>query len=212
MSSIWGIADFNNRSNIDISSLKAMSAALSVGSGGTNIYITSDAALGCGCFSGAGFGGCAQPVSAVFHQHIYTVVFSGTLTNQLQLRRNLIRCGAVFKTVCDAEVALYAYIIYGADCAAELCGSFSLCVYDEYRERLFLARDRSGSKPLFYTFSESTLLFSSEVKTLLAAPSIKRRVSSIETKSIENIFWDIFEVKAGSCGFFDESGLCLNKY
>lgn len=97
------------------------------------------------------------------------VVFNGEIYNFSELRKDLERSGHRFYTNSDTEVIVHLYEEYGSDCVKRLRGMFALAVYDERSERLLLARDRLGKKPLHYCFDGSRLLFGSEIKALLAA-------------------------------------------
>src|SRR5579863_539404 len=97
------------------------------------------------------------------------VVFNGEIYNFPDLRKELERYGHCFYTNSDTEVIVHLYEEYGSNCVKRLRGMFALAVYDERRERLLLARDRLGKKPLHYAFDGSRLLFGSEIKALLAA-------------------------------------------
>jgi len=101
------------------------------------------------------------------------VVFNGEIYNFSDLRKELERSGHCFYTNSDTEVIVHLYEEHGSDCVKRLRGMFALAVYDERSERLLLARDRLGKKPLHYAFDGSRLLFGSEIKALLAvAPEL----------------------------------------
>jgi asparagine synthase (glutamine-hydrolysing) len=116
-----------------------------------------------------------QPMQAESER--LTIVFNGEIYNFLDLRRELEEKGAVFHTASDTEVVLAAYREWGTDCLSRLNGMFAFALYDSLSEQVFLARDRAGEKPLFYTHDGKTLRFSSELKALMADPSFSRRVS-----------------------------------
>src|ERR1044071_4415642 len=102
------------------------------------------------------------------------IVFNGEIFNYLELRRELQSRGHVFRTSTDTEVILHLFEDYASDCLRRLNGQFSIAIWDTIRRRLFLARDRLGVRPLFYTQAGNTLLFASEIKAILA----DRRVSA----------------------------------
>jgi asparagine synthase (glutamine-hydrolysing) len=106
-----------------------------------------------------------------------TVVFNGEIYNFLELRSELERLGAVFRSHSDTEVILAAYRQWGTDCLSRFNGMFALAVYDAARQIVLLARDRAGEKPLFYHHANGTLRFASELKALLADETLTRRVA-----------------------------------
>jgi asparagine synthase (glutamine-hydrolysing) len=102
------------------------------------------------------------------------IVLNGEIYNHCELRRQLQAMGSSFRTTSDTEVLLEAYRVWGADCVTRLNGMFAFCVFDEREQHLFLARDRAGEKPLFYYQDAGSLLFASELKSLLAHPECPR--------------------------------------
>jgi len=101
------------------------------------------------------------------------VVFNGEIYNFPELRPELESSGHCFYTNTDTEVIVHLYEELGADCVQKLRGMFAFALYDERRQRLLLARDRLGKKPLHYALLQERLLFGSEIKALLAvAPEL----------------------------------------
>lgn len=114
-----------------------------------------------------------QPMTRQLGDRKATIVFNGEIYNMPELRSKLQTEGISFQTTCDTEVILMGYLCHGIDFVKELNGIFSFCIWDETLEKLFLVRDRLGVKPLFYTFQDNTLVFSSELKGLLSFPGIQ---------------------------------------
>jgi asparagine synthase (glutamine-hydrolysing) len=96
------------------------------------------------------------------------ISYNGELYNFQALRKSLEARGCTFSTQSDTEVVLRAYEVYGTDCVGHLRGMFAFAIWDEDRQRLFLARDRLGIKPLYLAERGDELLFASEIKGLLA--------------------------------------------
>ncbi len=105
-------------------------------------------------------------------------VFNGEIYNFQDLRRDLEQKGYRFRSRTDTEVILTAYQEWGTDCLSRLNGMFAFALYDGTRRQLFIARDRAGEKPLYYSLSGGVLRFASELKALMADPAFPRRIDS----------------------------------
>lgn len=108
----------------------------------------------------------------------YIVVFNGAIYNYLELRRELIGKGHPLHSYSDTEVLLYAYREWGERFIDRLVGMFAFAIWDKYEQKLFCARDRIGIKPFYYHFDGNRLLFASEIKAILADPSVRAEASS----------------------------------
>ncbi len=106
------------------------------------------------------------------------VVFNGEIYNFRALRDELIARGHRFATASDTETIVHLYEDYGVDCVRHLRGMFAFAIWDGNRERLFLARDRFGQKPLFLWQSDSELAFASEIKALRVLPGVSPEVDT----------------------------------
>ena len=99
----------------------------------------------------------------------YWITYNGELYNFKSLRSELKADGVRFATECDTEVLLAMYEAFGPRMLERLNGIFAFAIWDSERDRLFLARDRLGVKPLYYSRHEGVFYFASEVKALLQA-------------------------------------------
>ncbi len=115
----------------------------------------------------------------------YWIAFNGEIFNYKELRIDLEKRGCKFKSTSDTEVLLLAYREYGADCLQLLNGQFAFAVYDVQNQSLFLARDRLGIRPLFYTIENKRLVFASEIKAIFEFPGLER---ALDTRALEQIF------------------------
>ena len=106
------------------------------------------------------------------------IVYNGELYNYQEIRVNLEKAGHRFATLSDTEVIVHAYEEYGADCLKVMNGMFAFALWDSNRQRLLLARDRVGIKPLYYAQLPKCWVFGSEVKALLAHPQVQRRLDT----------------------------------
>jgi asparagine synthase (glutamine-hydrolysing) len=105
------------------------------------------------------------------------IVFNGEIYNHLEIRRELESSGHRFRTHCDTETVLQAFLEWGTDCFARLRGMFALAIWSQAEQRLILARDRLGIKPLYLAERGDNLYFASELKGILIHPEIDRRLS-----------------------------------
>ncbi|MEK4664467.1 asparagine synthase (glutamine-hydrolyzing) [Priestia sp. FSL H7-0729] len=118
----------------------------------------------------------AQPMHALQGDTSYTVVYNGELYNAPELKKELLQRGHQFRTQCDTEVLLASYIEWGPACVDRFNGIFAFAIWDGGREQVFIARDRLGVKPLFYSNAKDTLVFGSEPKALLIHPDVEAAV------------------------------------
>jgi asparagine synthase (glutamine-hydrolysing) len=109
-----------------------------------------------------------QPMSDVDGR--CSIIFNGEIYNFRELREELERSGARFVSRTDTEVILEAYKRWGVDCLTRLNGMFAFALWDQAEQRLLLARDRAGEKPLFYQPLADGLIFASELQALRAHP------------------------------------------
>ena len=116
-----------------------------------------------------------QPVSN--EDGTIQIIFNGEIYNFNELREFLLGKGHVFKTQSDTEVIVHLYEEFGPGCVEKLRGMFAFAIWQENAKTLFLARDRVGIKPLYYCLTDTSLVFASEMKAILADPSIIRGIA-----------------------------------
>lgn len=105
------------------------------------------------------------------------VVFNGEIYNFQALRESLMARGHQFKTHSDTEVIVHLYEDYGDELVQHLNGMFAFALWDERRERLLIARDRMGEKPLYFTLTDTAFIFASELNALLIHPAVERKLN-----------------------------------
>lgn len=137
----------------------------------------------------------------------YQMIFNGEIYNLPDLKQQLASLGYTFRTTSDTEVLLLSFLEYGPDFVKQVDGIFSFAVYDERHETIYLFRDYFGVKPLFYTFLNDTLIFSSEIKGLFCYPGVEAAVDSDGLNEIFSlgparspgsaVFRNIHELKPG---------------
>ena len=160
--------------------------------------------------------GGAQPMTAAGN----TIVYNGELYNTEELRRELQKLGHHFRTRCDTEVVLHAFLQWGEDCIQRFNGIFAFAVWDG--RRMFLARDRIGVKPLFYKEHDGGLIFGSEIKNILACPGVKAEIDEDGAAELLllgpgrtpgcGVYRGIRELEPGCCGWFEEGKLIISRY
>jgi asparagine synthase (glutamine-hydrolysing) len=134
------------------------------------------------------------------------IVFNGEIFNYVELRHELEEKGHRFATRSDTEVILHLYEELGADCLKRFNGQFAMAIWDNRDKTLFLARDRLGVRPLFYTHSSGRLLFASEIKALFVDSTVSREIDFTSLDQVftfwapltpRTIFQNIFEIPPG---------------
>ena len=113
-----------------------------------------------------------QPMQS--HNGQAVIIFNGEIYNFKTIRSNLQEFGYQFKSDSDTEVILNAYLHWGTACLERFVGMFAFAIWDRSRQRLFLARDRLGIKPLYYFINEDTFIFGSELRALMAFSNFQR--------------------------------------
>src|SRR5262245_5707738 len=182
-----GIAGMFNRSatqNVAERDMRQMLAMLRHrGPDEFGILLDREVGLGNARLSIIDLSGGSQPIQN--EDETLWVVFNGEIFNYIELRADLEARGHAFRTSSDTEVILHLYEEYGPGCLEKMNGQFAIAIWDTQRRRLFLARDRLGVRPLFYTESGGTLFFASEIKAILSDRRVK---AEINPAIVEQIF------------------------
>lgn len=161
----------------------------------------------------------AQPMKD--NKQDIAISFNGEIFNYKELRQELEQKGHQFTTNSDTEVILKAYSEYGDNCPEYLDGQFAFAIWDNKRKRLFMARDRFGEKPFFYSLHDDTFLFASEIKALLATGLIRK---NLDYTSLDNylslyfippwrsIYRDITPLPPAHIAIFENGKLTIARY
>jgi asparagine synthase (glutamine-hydrolysing) len=149
------------------------------------------------------------------------IVYNGEFYSYRDLRRDLEEAGHQFRTQTDTEVIVHAYEQYGLECVRRLDGMFTLAIWDAHEQRLLLARDRSGQKPLFYHHTPDRLVFASEIKALLCVGDVPRQINNAAiyhylslqyVPGPETIFQGVMQLPPGHFAVWQQGDLMVTPY
>ena len=175
MCGICGIVYSDREQHIDGDALKKMCDVITHrGPDDEGYYINQQVGLGMRRLSIIDLSTGKQPISNEDGQ--IWIVFNGEIYNHKDIREELESKGHQFKTKTDTEAIVHAYEEYGESCVQKLNGMFAFAIWDHQKNMLFLARDRIGIKPLYYLFDKNRLIFGSEIKSILQAGDIPKRI------------------------------------
>lgn len=163
-----------------------------------------------------------QPMRLALPGRTLVLVYNGELYNTDELRQELLAAGHHFRGHSDTEVLLHGYAEWGEQVVDRLNGIFAFAVWEVERGRLFAARDRIGVKPFFYALRGDTLIFGSEIKSLLEHPMVRPQIDREGLAEIFfigpgrtpgcGVFCGIAELPAGCCAVFDADGWQQRQY
>ena len=219
-----GICGYISKKNITLEQLKAMNDTMyhrGPDDGGEEIYEMPDGYQ-------VGF---AQrrlsilDLSALGHQPMHSVdkrisvVYNGEIYNFMELREKL--SDYPFRSHCDTEVIIAAYLKWGADCVNYFNGMFAIALYDRESGDVYLMRDRIGKKPLYYWKTADSIIFASELKPIMAYPDFSREIrTEVISRYLfhqyinapDSIFKDVYKVEPGSILRFHKGEITTLKY
>lgn len=147
------------------------------------------------------------------------ITYNGEIYNFLELREQL--KDYPFKSQCDTEVILAAYLKWGIDCINKFQGMFAIALYDKETDILYLVRDRIGKKPLYYWAEEGNLVFASELKPIMSYPGFSREIRKDVMKRYlfqqyicepDSIFKNVYKVEPGQIVSFKAGKIKFSKY
>lgn len=221
MCGIAGHININNNNNILSSSdLEDMiNSMIHRGPDDDGFYIDDSVQIGMRRLSIIDTHNGSQPI--ISNDNSIVVIMNGEIFNYKTLRSDLVKEGYSFKTHSDTEVLLNLYIKYGKDCITYLDGMFAFCIYDKNKKTVWIARDRVGIKPLFYSISGSSIVFGSTLDSISKSKLIKLKLcqESIDCylflsyiPTPKTIYEDIFKLEPGHEINIDFNQILINKY
>lgn len=224
MCGIAGWVDWGRDLSTEGDLLERMTERLSSrGPDDSGIWLSSRAAMGHRRLVVVDPIGGRQPMIRKIDDKSYVLVYNGELYNSGELRSKLSSKGWAFETAnSDTEVLLVSYMEWGKDCVEYMNGIFAFAIWDEARQTLFMARDRLGVKPLFYSQHGQGLVFASELKSLLVHPQMQPVINDDGLAEIlvmgpsrtpgQGIFKGVHELRPGYCMTYSRQGIRINRY
>lgn len=219
MGAVAGICNLNKGKLIAEDVLKKMLAIVSHRGPDTSEYYTDyNIGMGCCCLS-INKNSNGQPIHN--ENESLWALFDGKIFNYMELRNELLAKGHQFYTKSDVEVIIHLYEEYGPDFLAQLNGQFALIIWDKIKNSLFLARDRIGICPLFYTQISGQFMFASQIKSLFAHKLVKRELDCVGLQQIytfwaniapRTVFKDIFELPPAHYMIVSQGNTSVKKY
>ena len=185
----------------------------------SGIYLDKDLAIGMRRLSIIDLTGGKQPIGN--EDGTIVTVFNGEIYNYHELREQLQSRGHKVATASDTEVIVHLYEDFGEECVQYLRGMFGFAVWDHRRRKLFVARDRLGIKPLYYSYAGGRLIFASEIKAVLQHPSIPARLNAtglshfLSLKYVpapQTMFEGIYALPPGCSLTCDAHGVTTRRY
>src|SRR3977135_2750577 len=171
MCGICGQFNFASNAPVDPEIIRRMADSISHrGPDDEGYFISGPIGLGFRRLSIIDLNGGHQPLSN--EDGSIQIVFNGEIYNYKELRQYLLGRGHIFRTQTDTETIVHLYEELGEACVEKLRGMFAFAIWDERGKSLFLARDRVGIKPLYYSQSQNSIVFASEVKQNPAPPEM----------------------------------------
>jgi asparagine synthase (glutamine-hydrolysing) len=175
MCGIIGLLDWSGERPPDVGLLRQMLGIIRHrGPDEFGLYVDTRVGIGCARLSIVDLSTGQQPIPN--EDESLWIVFNGEIYNHPELRAQLEQAGHRFSTRSDTEVILHLYEDLGPACLQQLNGQFAIAIWDTHRETLFLARDRLGIRPLFYTLLPQGLVFASEIKAVLLDPRVEAQI------------------------------------
>ena len=223
MCGITGFIDYKRNIKSQINILKEMTETLEKrGPNAEGIYVSNNVMFGHRRLIVVDPLGGKQPMKKVIEGREYIIIYNGELYNTEDLRKELIKENFIFEGHSDTEVLLYSYIKWGIEGIKKFNGIFAFAIYDVKENKVILARDAMGVKPLFYSIKNNCFIFGSEIKTLLKHPYVTTNVDREGLTELfalgpagtpgKSVYKDIEEVIPGQYLIIKEDSIVKNMY
>lgn len=223
MSGIAGIANFQKKLISELDKVKTMTER-QTGRGGSVLKVKNAEYGVFGCTTGFSCGDREKEIPCSIRREgtEYTICFDGLLYNADEIKNELQKRNICTDNMCDAELVLHSYLRWGAGCLNRLNGIFAFSVWNTTSRELFLARDRFGIKPLYYTFKNGCLIFASEIKGVLAHPDVDAVIDKNGICEVLGLgpaqtqgcgtFCDIYEILPAHFAVYNKNGFNSHRY
>ena len=150
----------------------------------------------------------------------FQIIFNGEIYNYYELK-DIVKNKNGILTESDTEILLYMYINYGLDCFKKIKGMYSFAIWDNLKEEIIIARDPLGIKPLYYSYNNQQLIFSSEIKSLIKSKLIECNLNyeAINSYLLSGYFHEpntiienVYQLKSGHCIIFNKNSFTRFEY
>lgn len=223
MCGIAGFIDYKRNIKNQINILKEMTVTLEKrGPNEEGMYVSNNVMFGHRRLIVVDPLGGKQPMKKVVEGREYVIIYNGELYNTEDLRKELLKENFSFEGHSDTEVLLYSYIKWGIEGIKKFNGIFAFAIYDVKENKVILARDAMGVKPLFYSIKNNCFIFGSEIKTLLKHPYVTSNVDKDGLTELfalgpagtpgKSVYKDVEEVIPGQYIIIKEDSIVKNMY
>lgn len=153
---------------------------------------------------------------------IYTIIFNGNIYNKNEIKNELISKGFNFEQNSEAEILLKSFICYGTNIFKKINGAFCFAIWNNKTEEIILTRDHFGIKPLYYTYQNDSLIFSTQIKSIIEHPDIEVKIDRIGINEMMGVgpahtpgvtlLKNIKELKPANFLIFNKYGIYVEEY
>ena len=219
MSGFVGIVNFNKFITKEENIIEKMNKKLQGNIEKQEVYFKDDF-IQLGCINEPKKG---SNLNTVIHNGIiYTIAFNGSIYNKNEIKNVLISKGVNFEPSSDSEILLKAFIYYGTDIFKKLNGAFCFAIWNNKTEEIILVRDHFGIKPLYYIYQSDSLIFATQLKSIIEHPNIEVKIDALGISELIGLgpahtpgitlFKNIKELKPANFLIFNKHGTYVEEY